>query len=344
MRIQARYHTIVKQAGYVVSFCMLAMVLTGCQALRGELPNEKMVTQPNHVVTERIPVPTAPPPVAATFPLSTHTAVIKAYQQYSQRGVAEVITGDGFVTYPFDQYSKPIIQCAPLHLCIVQLQQGERVNDIALGDSAHWQVSTALIGTEETGTYQVSVKPSLGEIATDLVITTNQRSYHLGLVSEPGKTSQIVSFYYPAQTLAEAIKKASHALTTPPQETFGVSKQYDFTPTHIANTNQLNFNYHVHGHKTAWRPIRAFDDGNKTFIQMPPQAAHTELPVLYIARNHEKQLVNYRYQQPYFILDQLFERAYLIAGKGRKQTKVMVDNQVWRNQYLQHDFPRRVAQ
>ena len=74
---------------------------------------------------------------------------------------------------------------------------------------------------------------------------------------------------------------------------------------------------------------------------MPAMAARTELPVLYISRNHEKQLVNYRYRAPYFMLDSLFERAYLIAGTGRKQTKVIIDNQKVQQRYLQHDYPMR---
>ena len=232
-----------------------------------------------------------PPEINATFPLTTHTKILAAYEKYSKNGITETISGDGFVTYPFNQYSKPIVQCAPLHLCIVQLQQGEIVNDIALGDSAHWQVGTALIGTESNGTYQVSVKPTLAEIATDMVITTNLRSYHLGLVSVPHETSHIVSFYYPAETLQEAIGKASRGFTAKNNKE-GEENRQSLAPHGIA-ASQLNFNYRISGHKTAWKPLRAFDDSEKTYIQMPAMSAHTELPVLYIIRNHEKQLVKH---------------------------------------------------
>jgi len=325
----------VKLLSNTIVIAAIAILLTGCQSLLANQSNNDMLIQPNQVVTKRIPIPTSPPPVKATYPLHEQSQVIRAYQKYSQRGVADIINGDGFITYPFDQYSKPIVQCAPSHLCIVQLQQGEVINDIALGDSAHWQISTALIGTGETGAYQVSVKPSLPEIATDLVITTDQRSYHLGLVSEQGKTSQIVSFYYPEQTLQQAIKKGHQAFSKN-----SVDKPPESTNMQV---NQLNFNYRVHGNKAPWKPTHVFDDGQKTFIQMPPMAARTELPVLYVSRNHEKQLVNYRYRQPYFIIDSLFERAYLIAGKGKYQTKVIIDNQNWQQKYLQHDSPMRAV-
>jgi type IV secretory pathway VirB9-like protein len=51
------------------------------------------------------------------------------------------------------------------------------------------------------------------------------------------------------------------------------------------------------------------------------------LPVLYLANNKAMQMVNYRYKQPYFIVDALFSRAWLISGKGREQVRVEIINQ-----------------
>ncbi|MES2142123.1 MAG: hypothetical protein V4471_04460 [Pseudomonadota bacterium] len=59
----------------------------------------------------------------------------------------------------FDAYSRPIVVCTPLHLCVLQLEHGEKINNIDLGDAAHWLVSTSLIGSAENGSYQISVKP-----------------------------------------------------------------------------------------------------------------------------------------------------------------------------------------
>ena len=57
----------------------------------------------------------------------------------------------------------------------------------------------------------------------------------------------------------------------------------------------------------------------KTFIEMPPVAAHIDLPVLYLVHHRQMQLVNYRYHRPYYIVDALFDTAYLISGKGSHQ-------------------------
>ena len=62
--------------------------------------------------------------------------VIKAYKEFTQKGVAKNINSEGFKTYAYDTYSHPIVACAPLHLCVIQLEHGEKINNIDLGDSA----------------------------------------------------------------------------------------------------------------------------------------------------------------------------------------------------------------
>ena len=271
----------------------------------------------NPVITKHVPEVTPQLPIAATFALQDNPKIVAAYQQFRRNGSAKTIQGDGFITYPFDPYSKPIIACAPLNLCIIQLQQGEVINDISLGDGAHWLVSTALIGSAENGSYQINIKPKQFELATDITIATNKRSYNLRLVSQNDIAAEVVNFYYPEESLHDAIAQANRQ--------FVKSQQSIEDATHI-NLSSLNFNYQVQGDKPSWRPIRIFDDGHKSYIQMPQVVQNFELPVLYLVRNNEKQLVNYRYHEPYYIIDGLFEKAYLIAGKGTKQTRVIIVN------------------
>ena len=76
----------------------------------------------------------------------------------------------------------------------------------------------------------------------------------------------------------------------------------------------------------SWAPTRVFDDGAKTFIQMPAISDRLDLPVLYILRNKQIALVNYRYKKPYYIIDGLISKAFLISGKGSGQQRVEIDN------------------
>jgi type IV secretion system protein VirB9 len=64
------------------------------------------------------------------------------------------------------------------------------------------------------------------------------------------------------------------------------------------------------------------DDGAKTYIQMPIETIHRELPVLVIKGPTGSEMVNYRVKDNMYIVDRLFDRAALLLGSGKHQTKV----------------------
>lgn len=294
-------------------------LLAGCSTPQIKYNPDDFVN-PNRVVTQKEVVNVPTPKINATYGFGNSPAVIKAYDKFTKTGVAKSINSKGFKTFAYNEYSHPIVTCAPMHLCVVQLERNEKINNIDLGDSAHWLVGTSLIGSAQNGSYQVAIKPKMSNIATDMVITTNKRTYNIGLVSKMGDTSHVVNFYYPQETLSNALAHY-HA-----QEASPMQQQVVTQGTHI-NLNHINFNYKLAGDYPAWRPVRVFDDGTKTFIQMPGIASRMDLPVLYILKNQHMALVNYRYKAPYYIVDGLFRQAYLVSGKGDNQVRVDIDNE-----------------
>ena len=69
------------------------------------------------------------------------------------------------------------------------------------------------------------------------------------------------------------------------------------------------------GQQPPWKPLRAFDDGEKVYIQFPPGIAQGELPPLFvIGAQGDGQLVNYRFRSPYYVVDRLFGAAELRLG------------------------------
>ncbi len=300
-----------------IGLFVLALLLAACASSPNVDPNDFI--NPNRIVTEKVSVPLPTSKVAATFGYGNDPRVIKAYREFTKKGVAKTIYSEGFKTFAYDAYSRPIIVCAPLHLCVLQLEHGEKINDIHLGDTAHWLVSTSLIGSAQDSSYQIAVKPKLYDTATDMVITTNKRMYNVGLVSQQGASTHVVNFYYPQETLENALQQTKQQSNTPLQQEI-VDRRTQIAVDHI------NFNYRLQGDSPRWRPTRVFDDGNKTFIQMPVIAEHLDLPVLYILRNKKMALVNYRYKKPYYIVDGLFAKAYLLSGKGANQDRVEIDN------------------
>lgn len=88
---------------------------------------------------------------------------------------------------------------------------------------------------------------------------------------------------------------------------------------------KMNFDYKVRGGSEHICPLRVFDDGAKTFIQMPAEIQHREAPVLVVIGTDGKgEMTNYRVKEQTYIVDRLFDRADLVLGAGKKTQKVEI--------------------
>lgn len=303
----------------LMGVCMGTVLLSGCSHHQPTYTPDDFIN-PNRVEEKVVRLPDIPQQVKATFGYGNNPQVVKAYEQFTENGKAETVFAEGFITLPYDRYSHPVIECAPLHLCVIQLGQNEEINHIALGDSINWLVGQSLTGTKSQGSWSITVKPRTFDIATDLVITTNQRTYNLGLVSRRGATTHVVNFYYPEET-----RQRDHQKTV--AKFFNPLKQSTVSHGPNINLSHINFAYQVSGDYPTWRPKRVFDDANKTFIEMPAISSKVDLPLLYVLKDGQKALINYRYKRPYYVIDGLFKKAWLISGKGHQQIRVELTNQ-----------------
>ena len=94
------------------------------------------------------------------------------------------------------------------------------------------------------------------------------------------------------------------------------SKQAAQTIERRLQVDRLNFRYDIKGDKPHWRPLRAFDDRKKVFIQFPARLDQGEAPPLFVVgRNGKSQLVNYRINGSYYVVDRLFGAAELRVGE-----------------------------
>ena len=84
--------------------------------------------------------------------------------------------------------------------------------------------------------------------------------------------------------------------------------------------SRLRFRYRIEGDHPAWRPLSAFDDEQKVFIEMPRGIGQGELPPLFVLGPDGKgELVNYRVRQNYYVVDRLFGAAELRLGGEHQQ-------------------------
>jgi type IV secretion system protein VirB9 len=230
---------------------------------------------------------------------------------------------DGRVLYAFGA-GLPSVVCAPLRVCMIELQAGEKlVGEPQIGDSVRWHLSPALFGTGDNATPLIVLKPFNPGLDTNLLITTDRRAYYLRLLSKPDDYVARVAFAYPEDDDNQR-QWRDHLVQ---------QKERERKQTHIAElpanaVESMNFGYRVSGGDTSIRPIRVFDDGRKTYIQMSPEAQHREAPVLVVIGTDGKQeMVNYRVKESMYIVDRLFEQAQLVLGAGKKARKVKIDRE-----------------
>jgi type IV secretion system protein VirB9 len=172
---------------------------------------------------------------------------------------------------------------------------------VFLGDSVRWWAIPSTGGSKEQSTPHVIVKVREKGISTNLIITTDRRFYELNLI-EGGKPESRVGFWYPEEEAALAAKQV----------------QVEIKPQRVEHER-----YSVKG-SYPWTPRRVYDDGTRTFLELPPESRVTSLPVLFVTDQGKKELVNYGVQWPLITVGRLFEKAELVLGTGWGQERVEI--------------------
>jgi P-type conjugative transfer protein TrbG len=221
-------------------------------------------------------------PVAYHFQLdvplpATAVEAVRVSESWQGEKNAPSPGSDGRVIYSYGA-GLPTVVCAPLRVCMIELQAGEKiVGEPHIGDSVRWNISPAMYGTGDQATAVIILKQQTPGLDTNLLITTDRRAYYLRLISKPEDYIARVAFAYPdddtrkwQQRLAEQqalAKQEKHAAEVPPA---------------VIAVEKVNFDYTIRGGDEHIRPVRVFDDGAKTYIQMPPELQHREAPVLLV--------------------------------------------------------------
>lgn len=243
--------------------------------------------------------------------------IARKWQADNATNLKPVPGPEGSIRFLFGA-TQPSIVCAVMQVTDIELQLGEMVNSIHVGDSARWLIEPALTGSGVAEVQHLVIKPMDVGLETSLMVTTNRRTYHLRLKSHRTEYMPKVSFIYPDSIMAKwEAQKARH-------QDERKKKTLPETGEYMGN---LNFNYEISGN-APWKPLRVYNDGVKTIIQMPPSMKETEAPTLLALNGKEQVMVNYRLQGDRFIVDALFEKAMLIAGVGSGQHKIIITRQV----------------
>lgn len=241
---------------------------------------------------------------------------IEGWRSDKSTDVKPVMTSDGAVKFYYGT-SQPIVSCAVLQVTDIELEMGERVTSLHLGDTVRWHLEPAVTGDGGNEIQHLIVKALETNMSTSLVIATNRRTYHMLLKSYRKQYMPKVSFIYPNDLLNKWISQRDIR-----------EKQYEkkLLKGSQENIETLDFDYKMSG-RGKWTPTRVYNDGVRTIIQMPEKMINGEAPSLLVLRSktNEEVLVNYRIHKDRYIVDTVFDKAILIAGVGQSQEKITIE-------------------
>jgi len=218
--------------------------------------------------------------------------------------------------YPFADGALYQVYGAPGQVTDIALQEGEQLvgsGPVAAGDTVRWIIGDTESGTAAAKKVHILVKPTRPDVITNLVINTDRRTYHMELRSTERTYMASVSWIYPQDQLIALRRQNALADAATPVET-------------NLDIGNLRFRYAIKGDNPPWRPLHAFDDGKKVYIEFPRGIAQGEMPPLFIVGPAGKtsELVNYRVRANHIIVDRLFAAAELRLGDSGSERRVRI--------------------
>ena len=210
--------------------------------------------------------------------------------------------------YPWSEGALYQVYAAPGQITDIALEPGESLTGagpIAAGDTARWIIGDTESGSGTTRRVHVLVKPSRADIITNLVVTTDRRTYMLELRSDQKPYMPAVAWAYP-QTPGQR-----QAMPAAPVIPVIAARNYRYSLTGSSNP--------------PWKPISVYDDGRRVYVEFPRGIVQGEMPPIFvIGPEGEAQIVNSRVYQNILIVDRLFGAAELRLGSGDKQKTVRI--------------------
>ncbi len=211
--------------------------------------------------------------------------------------------------YPWSEGALYQVYAAPGQITSIALEPGETLTGagpIAAGDTARWIIGDTESGSGVTRRVHVLVKPSRADITTNLVITTDRRTYMVELRSGEKPYMPAVAWAYP-------------------QPAGGGQQAVPATPI-IPAVAARNYRYSLTGSSNPpWKPVAVYDDGRRVYVEFPRGIVQGEMPPIFvIGPEGEAQIANSRIYQHILIVDRLFGAAELRLGGGDRQQTVRI--------------------
>lgn len=192
------------------------------------------------------------------------------------------------------------------YLTTLRLQEGEKIQFFAGGDTERWAIEESQGGKGNRPI--VFIKPSIEEdeddMLTNIIIVTDRHMYFLNIQLSDEKYNPLVEWRYPNE--ARIIREAQERNTT----SIGTD---DLT--------KLNYGYNWN-RSSLLSPAQVFDNGEHTFIVLKDRAK--EMPAIYVKGvDGDISLVTPKINGKYITIDRITEEVTLELGKQKLKIRNM---------------------
>lgn len=252
---------------------------------------------------------------------STRQAVAQT-KQWLHRTTTPIVQ-KGKIIHPYGD-GVPTLVIPPVGLSNILLNPDETITHkgIQLADAVNWSVTETYAGSREGKRPNLVVKSkSLEELKTILIIATTKRTYHINLVSNQGEWTPELMFSYESDSIERSPETIARLLAEAESEKPKPDAPVD---SYLYAAGDIDFNFHIEGDQKIM-PSRVFSLGHQTVIEMDESIAAVNLPALMLEDDEgNEEIVNCRFVNGRYILDQPIHIAHLISGVGWDQQKVTI--------------------
>src|SRR5260370_10511836 len=221
-----------------------------------------------------LPVGVAPPPLSPEVPRSfeakrdvalnaTGLEAVVLSREWTESRNAPATGKDGRVVYAYGG-GLPVVVCAPLHVCILELEPGEKiVGEPHIGDSIRWEISPSVSGSGPDATPLIIIKPRIAGLDTTMVVPTDRRAYYVRLESKPNEYIARVAFSYPEHSKHNCRETLPKPRTAQPRQKAPAERVGELPKTALEN---MYWNYETKGRGVANRPLQVSDHCAQNYI------------------------------------------------------------------------------
>lgn len=240
-----------------------------------------------------------------------------------------VMDADGVLRWVYGN-SQTRVVCSPLNICDIELKPGETINNIRLGDTGFWNVTLAISGGSDGRVTHAAITPREAGREASMLIYTDQRTYSIKLVSTGLQYTAKTGFTYPDVTAATGDNFAAYkaAIGAGAMRTGGPAMTLTASNASAGDIAHIEL-LAISGDNPSWKPLAAYTDGKKTYIQFPSEMQFSDSPTLLginadggVFSSPTERRVIYRWMGDRLIADTVMDRLKLVLGVGGSQQAV----------------------